>query len=192
MAIGSPALRASVPNVTATAAGTPALAIRPKSCRRVIATLFLFLFAGLFDRLRGRGLQFLRVCPVRRYPHHASFVTAVEPLRGYPRSAAYGSGNRAHQACGSHFQSARGAVDRRICIWRSRQMNRHGFKRSHLPYHAFFCASDARNARPDRPHTWNLIEVAGSAGCVRDRTLTAEFVEAPAFAVSFITKRGGE
>src|SRR4051794_29004004 len=71
----SPAWRTSVPTVTATAAGTPALAMPEMSCLRVIATLFLFLL---------RWLELLRMRPVGRNACNASLHAALEPLRCHP------------------------------------------------------------------------------------------------------------
>src|ERR1700687_6272917 len=63
------------------------------------------------------------------------------------------------------------------------------FKFPHLPHHAFFGATHARRADPDRPHAGNLVEVPSGASGVSDRSLATEFVEAITFAMSFVAAR---
>src|SRR5579859_1941347 len=175
----------SVPTVTATTAGTPALAIPEISCRRVMATLFLFLLGGFFCR----RFDFLCVGAVGGNPRYARFHAAVEALRCHPSRASHCSCDRADQRRRSHFELASRAEDWRICLGRRRQMDRHGLERPHLPHHAFFRAPEARHAGPDRPHARNFVEVPRRTGSVRHRTLAAEFVQAPALTVTLIAER---
>src|SRR5271165_7558808 len=93
-----------VPTVTATAAGTPALAMPVISCRRVMATSVLFPAVRL-------GLQFFRIRNVGGDSFHARLRAALEALRGHPCRASDTSGDDAHQRSSPHFQSARGAVN---------------------------------------------------------------------------------
>jgi len=67
-----------------------------------------------------------------------------------------------------------------------------GLERTHAPHHAFFRASHAGNAKPNRPAIGNLIEMAGRTGGVGDRTLTAHLIETPPFAVPFVAECGGK
>ena len=71
-------------------------------------------------------------------------------------------------------------------------MDRYGFKCPHLPHHAFFGATHARRADPDRPHARNFIEVPRRTGRVSYRSLAAEFVQAISLAMSFVAERRGE
>src|SRR3974390_3486328 len=138
----SPACSTSVPTVMATAAGTPALAIPLKSCRRVIATSVLFLVRWLL----GCCFQLLCVRAVGGDAWDARLHAAVESLRCYPRRSAHGPCNGADQRCRANFQLARRAEDRRIGVRRSREMDRDRIERAHPPHDALFCAADARDA----------------------------------------------
>src|SRR5579859_7753213 len=123
----------SVPTVTATAAGTPAFAIPEISCRRVIATLFLFLLGGFFRR----HFDFFCVGAVGGNPRHAGLHAAVEALRGHPSRASPCSRDRADQRRRSHSELASRAEDWWIGFGRCRQMDRHRLERPHLPHHTF-------------------------------------------------------
>src|SRR5579864_2017992 len=169
----------------AMAAGTPALAIPVMSCRRVIATSVLFLRAGLSPQLLGMR-------DVGRDSRHARFGAALKALRRDPCRTAYGSGNRTNQRCCTDLQSSSRAVNRRISFGRSSKMDGDGFERSHFPNDVFFCATEAGDADPDRPNTWDLVEVARSTRGVGHWTLATEFVEAPAFAMAVVAEGRGE
>src|SRR5208282_2124091 len=188
------ACRLPAPTVMATAAGTPALATVEISSRRVMATsvLFLVVWPGVWlrDWLRGGRFEFFRVLAIDTYSRHAGLGAALETLRCHPGSAADCSGHRTHQCGRAYFDSSGGAVNGRVGIGWSRQMNRDGFERTHSPHHALFRAAHTRRTDADRPHPGNLIEMTRGAGGVSDRPLAAELVEAPALAVSFIAERG--
>src|SRR5579864_1448063 len=123
---------------------------------------------------------------------HARLQAAVESLRRDPCGAPASTSNRAHETGRSEFELPRGAENGWIGFGRSCQMDWHGFERSHLPHHAFFGAAEAGNARPDRPYSWNFVEVPVRAGGMRHWALAAELVKAPALAVTFIAKGGGK
>src|ERR1700688_2958164 len=172
----------------ATTAGTPALAMPLKSCRRVIDTSVLFLAGWLL----GRRFQFLGVGAVGCNARDSRFHAAVETLRCNPRGSSDCTCDGADQGCRADFELARGTEDWRICFGRRRQMDWDGFKCSHLPHHALFGATQARRADPDGPHAGNFIEVPSGAGGVSDRSLAAEFVQAISLAMSFVAERRGE
>ena len=75
--------------LTATAVGTPALAMPVISCLRVIATSVLFLVRRLLFQLVG-------VRTVYRDPRNSSFHAALESLRCDPRGSAHRSRDCAH------------------------------------------------------------------------------------------------
>src|SRR5271169_91959 len=192
------ACRLPAPTVMATAAGTPALATVEISSRRVMATSVLFLVVWrrdwlkdwLIDWLRGGRFEFFRMLAVDIDSRHPGLGAALETLRRDPGSAADCSGHRPHQCRCAYFDSSSGTVNGRVGIGGSRQMNRDGFERTHSPNHALFRAAHTRSPDADRPHPRNLIEMAGGAGGVSDRSLAAELVEAPALAVPFVAERG--
>src|ERR1035441_7051268 len=94
----------SVHTVTATAAGTPVLAIVVISSRRVMVTSVLFL----------AGSGFLGVCPIRRDSLHARFFATPEALRSHPRCAPNRARNRTHQHRRARLDFSRTAIDRQI------------------------------------------------------------------------------
>jgi len=75
---------------------------------------------------------------------------------------------------------------------RSGQVNGDGFHRTHPSHHAFFGATHAGDAKPDRPYAGNFIEVVRGACSVSDRPLAGEFVQRPAFAMAFVAEGIGE
>src|ERR1700688_710379 len=168
----------------ATTAGTPALAIPLKSCRRVIDTSVLFLAGWLL----GRRFQFLGVGAVGCNARDSRFHAAVETLRCNPRGSSDCTCDGADQGCRADFELARRTEDWRICLRRRRQMDWDGFKCSHLPHDAFFGATHARRADPDRPHARNFIEVPRRTGRVSYRSLAAKFVQAVPLPMSFVAE----
>ena len=113
---------------------------------------------------------------------------ALEALRRHPCCSANGSCDRPNQCRRAHLERARSAVDRRICVRRRCQMNRNRLERTHLPHDSFFCAAHAGNSGSDWPYAGNLVEMPRCASGVRHRPLAAQFVEAPALAMSFIAE----
>lgn len=71
-------------------------------------------------------------------------------------------------------------------------MDRNRLERSHLPYHALFCAAQAGNSGSDRPHSRNFVEVSSCASGMSDRAFAAELIQAPALAMAFVAERCGE
>src|SRR5271166_2054011 len=67
-------------------------------------------------------------------------------------------------------------------------MDGDGFECPHLPDHSLFRAAYAWTSRSNRPHARNFIKVSRRARGVSNRPFAAEFVEAPAFAMSLIAK----
>src|SRR5271166_2253549 len=131
------------------------------SSRRVIATSVLFLI-----RLSAAGFDFFRT----------RFLAALKALRVNVGGAAESSRRRAHQRRRAYGRSPNRAVNRRVGIRGSREMDRNGFEGPHLPDHAFFGAAQAGNSGPDRPAIGNLIEMTRGAGGVSDRPFAAHFV----------------
>src|SRR5512144_246265 len=92
-------LRASLPTVTTTAAGTLALATPVMSSRRVMATSVLFLVSRL-------AFQLFSMRDVGSHPSNPGLRAALEPLRSNPCCAANGARDCTHQGGSSDFEFA--------------------------------------------------------------------------------------
>src|SRR5271157_4321239 len=157
----------------ATAAGTPALAMFVISSRRVIATSVLFLVrfsASRFDSFR------------------TGLLAAFETLRVDVGSATERPCDRSHHCRRAYANSSNGAVNRRVSVRRSGEVNGNGFEGPHRPNHAFLGATHAGDSGANRPTIGNFIEMARGTGGVSDGPLAAHFVEAPALAVAFVAE----
>src|SRR6266576_1771489 len=184
----SPACSTSVPTVMATAAGIPALAMPPKSCRRVMDTSVLSLARGSL----GRRFQLFCMRTVSRNSGHTRIRTVLEALRRHPCGCPAGPRDGAYERGSADLELARCTENRRIRFRGRRQMDGNRLKRSHLPHHSLFRATYAGHARTNRPDSWNLMEVTGGAGCVRHGSLAAEFVQTPALTMSFVAEGRSE
>src|ERR1700726_1019165 len=98
----------------ATTAGTPALAMPLKSCRRVMATSVLFLAGWLL----GRRFQLFGMCAVGCNARDSRFHAAVEALRCHPRGSSDCSRDCADQSLRADFKLERRTEDWRKCFGR--------------------------------------------------------------------------
>src|SRR5208337_3279189 len=182
------ACRVSAPTVVmATAAGTPALAMFVISSRRVMATSVLFLIEillGCFELFQFSAIRF--------DSFDTDLLAAGETLRVDPSNAAERPCHRAHQCGRAYRSSADSAVNWRVSIGRSGQMNGDGFESSHSPKDAFFGATLAGSSDADGPAIGNFVEMAGGTRGMCDGPLAAHFVQAPALAMAFVAEGGGK
>jgi len=105
------------PMLTATAAGTPVLAMVEISSRRVMSTSVLFLSIGFPDDALSFSAWHDQWPLVPRRPPGCSGSAAKRPRR-----APNGAGHRAHQSRRAHLDASRAAVNGWISIGRSRKM----------------------------------------------------------------------